>query len=439
MNLFKAFGLKKENRKWNKERGQPWEPEGDPMFTSFPSDVGSDVPHPNDLDYAERMPKMIDPLANLTPEQLAAREQEQANLEQARVDKDVQERKARKKEDAEFRPQWESENMEKSIAEANEALQQAIREGDIEEQEVIERDIKRIQEQLDAHNKRHGFTKMDIFKVVGYKDRWKGAKVDHSTRQSKKLRGALGDAVKRHFPESGAGLSYDEQQAEHEAKLDAQMQDPVAHYVNMDPRQKSMEKIFTKEFDRLWKDRFSPKVGDKDQRNVKGSHIDLVQRGILGGKKKDEEPSKVGEITADPKPESPRVQRLRRLRERNPNAPKVSVLPDVGPKKKKGKNVEQMEFAKIFTKEFNQLWKASNIKVADWGIYGNIGGGKGHVPPDAKTGHPTNKNMKHQKGGTEPMTREEDGKVVPVSVELPERDPNTAEAIDYGDAGDGGE
>jgi len=127
------------------------------MFTNFPSDVGSDVPHPNDLDYAERMPKMDDPSANLTPEQLAAREQEQANLKQARVDKDVQEREARKKRDNEFRPQWDRENIERDIAEANEALQQAIREGDVEERGVLERQIKRIQEQLDAHNKRHGF------------------------------------------------------------------------------------------------------------------------------------------------------------------------------------------------------------------------------------------------------------------------------------------
>ena len=37
----------------------------------------------------------------------------------------------------------------------------------------------------------------------------------------------------------------------------------------------------------------------------------------------------------------------------------------------------------------------SNIEIVNWGIYGNIGGGKGHKPPEAKMGHPTNKNKRH--------------------------------------------
>ena len=78
------------------------------------------------------------------------------------------------------------------------------------------------------------------------------------------------------------------------------------------------------------------------------------------------------------------------------------------------------DIAKEVATELNKLLKASNIEIVNWGIYGNIGGGRGHKPPDPVMGHPTNKNMKHQKGGTEP---DDD------SVETPDRDLNTGELI----------
>jgi len=53
------------------------------------------------------------------------------------------------------------------------------------------------------------------------------------------------------------------------------------------------------------------------------------------------------------------------------------------------------DIAKEVAMELNKLLKASNIKIVNWGIYGNIGGGKGHKPPEAKMGHPTNKNKRH--------------------------------------------
>ncbi len=74
-----------------------------------------------------------------------------------------------------------------------------------------------------------------------------------------------------------------------------------------------------------------------------------------------------------------------------------STTPKELDKKKaiKGEKNPGNALAKEVATELNKLLKASNIKIVNWGIYGNIGGGKGHKPPEAKMGHPTNKNKRH--------------------------------------------
>lgn len=82
-------------------------------------------------------------------------------------------------------------------------------------------------------------------------NRYGTAKVDHSVRQQDEITGATGDALARHGLGS-KGKTWEQQGQNYEDKLSSQLEDPAAHYVANDPRQKSMDKAIVKAFSKYF-------------------------------------------------------------------------------------------------------------------------------------------------------------------------------------------